>query len=44
MLRWDEDKIEVNPDDVAYRNEVKAKSVYEPSGPSGRRLSPVSVA
>ena len=23
MLRWDEDKIEVNPEDVAYRNEVK---------------------
>ena len=23
MLRWDEDKIEVNPEDVAYRNVVK---------------------
>ena len=23
MLRWDEDKIEVDPEDVAYRNEVK---------------------
>ena len=37
MLRWDEDKIEVNPEDVAYRNEVKDARSISNNGRRGAR-------